>query len=134
MASKRIRASRVCAFPRLTFVMGIFVALALALIVSLAASAQDGAVVSSVSVVDLMRSCEKQDPLNLECSGYIIGVFDTLSLSGTICPPYNREGGTYQAVSVALKFLREHPERWHIHPSALLVESFKAAFPCGHRQ
>lgn len=97
-------------------------------------SAQSGTFVSSMNTVELMRACDTQNKLNLECSGYIIGVYDVLSITGAICPQRNPQGGTYQAISVALKFLKEHPESWHMHPADLLTESFKAAFPCAKQQ
>jgi len=54
-----------------------------------------------------------------------------MSLSRLICPPDNPTGGSAQAVAVALKFLNEHPERWHLAPAYLVGQSFKAAFPRG---
>jgi hypothetical protein len=86
---------------------------------------------SSVNTADIVTSCRRvSNPLLVECAGYILGVYDQLAISGLICPP-SSGGGTSQAVAVALKFLNDHPDRWHLHPAFLLAERFKEAFPCG---
>jgi len=72
--------------------------------------------------------------LRMDCAGYILGVYDQMSFSRLICPPSNPSGGTAQAVAVALKFLNDHPEQWHLAPVFLIEKSFKTAFPCGARQ
>ena len=72
--------------------------------------------------------------MRMDCAGYLMGVFDQMSISHLICPPHNPNGGTAQAVAVALKFLNEHPEQWHLAPAFLVGQSFKAAFPCGVTQ
>jgi hypothetical protein len=71
---------------------------------------------------------------SMDCAGYILGVFDQMSLSRLICPPINADGGSTQAVAIPLKFLNEHPEQWHVAPVFLVGQSFKAAFPCGARR
>lgn len=55
--------------------------------------------------------------MRLDCAGYILSVYDQLSMSGMICLQRNPDGGSSQAVAVALKFLGEHPEQWHLAPS-----------------
>jgi hypothetical protein len=70
----------------------------------------------------------------MDCAGYIMGVYDQMSLSRLICSPRNPNGGTAQAVAVALKFLNEHPEQWQLAPVYLVGQSFKAAFAGGARQ
>ena len=86
---------------------------------------------SSMTTADLLTSCRRAaNVLQLDCAGYIMGVYDQMAFSGLICPPGNPTGGTGQAVAIALKYVNDHPERWHLHPSYLLGESFKAAFPC----
>jgi hypothetical protein len=87
--------------------------------------------VSAVSTQDVMESCRRAgDQMRIECSGYILGVFDQMAFSRLICPPDNATGLTAQAVAVAMKFLNDHPERWDRHPVFLIGQSFKAAFPC----
>jgi len=58
--------------------------------------------------------------------GYIIGIFDlgdNLFWEG----PLNVTAG--QVRDVAIKYLREHPERRHEPASSLLIEAFQEAFP-----
>ena len=96
------------------------------------ADAQEEIVASSVSTTVLLESCRRAgNQMRMDCAGYIVGVYDQMSLSRLICPPRNPNGGTGQAVAVALKFLNEHPEQWHLAPVYLVGQSFKAAFPCG---
>ena len=103
------------------------------LIASQVPSVEAGQVwISTVSTTDLIDTCHgAKNTLSADCAGYIIGVFDTMSVSGLICPPPNPSGLTEQAIAVALKFLNDHPEQWHRPPVHLVGESFKAAFPCG---
>lgn len=88
--------------------------------------------VSKTSTTTLINNCNADagNELAADCAGYILGVFDALSITQLICPPANPSGLSQQAVAVGLKHLRDHPERWNLHPSFLLVESFTAAFPC----
>jgi len=57
--------------------------------------------------------------------GYIIGIFD--AYSGILAVPENviRE----QVYDIAIKFIKENPERRHEKASVLLLEAFKKAFP-----
>jgi Rap1a immunity proteins len=91
---------------------------------------------SSVSAATLIDECRKaEDPMRINCAGYILGVFDQMVFSRLICPRYNPSGLGAQAVAVALKFLNDHPERWDVSPTVLIGQSFKAAFPpCGTGQ
>jgi hypothetical protein len=92
-------------------------------------------VASTVSTTVLLEGCRRAgDQLRMDCAGYILGVYDQMSFSRLICPPSNPNGGTAQAVAVALKFLNDHPEQWHLAPFFLIGQSFKSAFPCGARQ
>src|SRR5258706_13472318 len=95
----------------------------------------DAIVASSVSTTELIESCRRAgNTMRMDCAGYMMGVYDQMSFSRLICPPRNPNGGTAQAVAVALKFLNEHPEQWHLAPVFLVGQSFKAAFPCGAGQ
>lgn len=93
-------------------------------------------VASSVTNVELIESCRRTagNTLSLSCAGYILGVFDQMSVARLICPPINPDGGSVQAVAVALKFLNDHPEKWHLAPVFVVGQSFKAAFPCSKAQ
>src|ERR1700737_1849928 len=87
-------------------------------------------IVSAVSTTALVESCRRAgDQMRADCSDYILGVFDRMSLSRLICPPENLRGISAQAVAVGLKFLNDHPEQWHHSPALLIGEGFKAAFP-----
>jgi hypothetical protein len=89
-------------------------------------------VASSVHTTELIEVCRRAgNQMRMDCAGYIMGVYDQISLSRLIWPPRNPSGGTEQAVAVALKFLNEHPEQWHMPPVYLVGQSFKAAFACG---
>jgi Rap1a immunity proteins len=105
--------------------------IALMLIASPIASPAQVVYLSSVNTADLIASCRKaENPLQLDCAGYILGVYDQMSISGSICPPSNPGGATTQAVAIAIKYLNDSPDRWHLSPAFLIGESFKAAFPC----
>ena len=98
-------------------------------------AAEEVLIVSSVNTATLIDTCRQATamghPLRMDCSGYILGVFDQMSFSGVICPPHNMDGGPAQTVAVALKALNNDPENWHRAPVYLIGQSFKAAFPCG---
>jgi hypothetical protein len=101
------------------------------LIISQVSAGADAIVASSMSTTGLIEGCRRAgETMRADCAGYILGVYDQMALSRLICPPNNPDGGSAQAVAVALRFLNEHPERWHMSPAFLLGESFKAAFPC----
>jgi hypothetical protein len=100
-----------------------------------APASEQAIALSTVSATVLVEVCRRAgDQLRMDCAGYILGVYDEMSFSRLICPPSNPNGGTAQAVAVALKFLNDHPEQWHLAPVVLIEKSFKAAFPCGARQ
>jgi hypothetical protein len=109
------------------------IAIVLLILLQASASADDLIVASSMTTSDLIESCRRAggNTLRADCAGYMLGVFDQMSLSRLICPPNNLGGGSAQAVAVALKFLNAHPEQWHLAPVFLVGQSFKAAFPCG---
>ncbi len=87
------------------------------LIVPQAPTGADAIVASSVSTTELIESCRRAgNTMRMDCAGYMMGVYDQMSFSRLICPPRNPNGGTAQAVAVALKFLNEHPEQWHLAP------------------
>jgi hypothetical protein len=87
--------------------------------------------VSSLMESQVRSAChEVANQMSTDCAGYILGVFDQMSMSRLICPPPNPHDVAAQAVAVAVKFLDDHqasPDR-----AAILAveESFKAAYPC----
>ncbi|HEV2542930.1 MAG TPA: Rap1a/Tai family immunity protein [Methylobacterium sp.] len=87
-------------------------------------------VVSSITTTALALNCqESRTSLDLDfCTGYITGAFDALSVARLICPA---EGTTTaQLLGIGRKFLNDHPELWHLHPSLVVQAGFQAAFPC----
>nr|WP_276081702.1 Rap1a/Tai family immunity protein [Methylobacterium sp. GC_Met_2] len=62
------------------------------------------------------------------CTGYIIAVFDRMSISREICP--SPGASTEQAVAVGQQFIAAHPELWDRHPAYVLELAFKPAFAC----
>src|SRR6266403_345997 len=95
-------------------IMRSLVAIVLLVVTQAPAVAQE-IVASSVSTTGLMESCHRAgNQMRMDCAGYIMGVYDQMSLARLICPPRNPNGGTGQAIAVALKFLNEHPEQWHL--------------------
>ena len=85
-------------------------------------------VVSKMTTTVLLDGCRRAgDTMRVDCAGHILGVFDQMSLSGLICPPIYADGVGGQAVAVALKFLNDHPENWHLPPVDLIGTSFKTA-------
>ncbi|WP_404372385.1 Rap1a/Tai family immunity protein [Sphingomonas sp. MMS24-J45] len=91
-------------------------------------------VVSSLESAQLARACDGRDddPSPSFCTGYILGVFDALSLAHQICPSPTK-ASTLTAIAAARKALRTHPDRWDSAPSFIVRDALKAAFPCTRR-
>jgi len=104
--------------------MFIFLAAALA-------AAEPPVVVSSLGTAQLAESCRGQDAdaAATFCTGYVIGVFDALSLSHQICPSPAR-ASTGEVAAAARKYLRTHRKKWSSAPSFVLRDALRAAFPC----
>lgn len=91
-------------------------------------------VVSSLTVTGLIEQCRGKDndaTANF-CSGYILGEFDTLSLSRQICPS-PRRASNIEVVTAARKYLRKHSDKVDVAPSFLVRDALRAAFPCKRR-
>lgn len=111
--------------------MRIFFAIALFILSQVPARAEESNfITSSMPTWAVIETCRKAGDVNrIDCSGYILGVFDAASYAGLICPP-TLQGATAQALAVALKYLNDHPQEWHHNPGQLIAQGFKAAFPC----
>jgi hypothetical protein len=87
-------------------------------------------VLSTATTVQLAQICN--DTLNALrpdfCTGYVLAVFDTLSLGRDICP--SRSVTTVQVMAVARRLLNERPDQWDLAPAHLLSARFRSAFPC----
>ena len=79
------------------------------------------------SLVQSCRAMKSELEANF-CSGFAVGVLDTLSLTYAIC--VRRDFSTPQATAIARRYLEQHPENWDQAPSKLLTDAFMAAFPC----
>ena len=88
-------------------------------------------VVSALESEQLARACSgKDDDTSASfCTGYILGVFDALSLARQICPSA-KKASTGPAIAAVRKALRTQPERWTSAPSFLVRDALKQAFPC----
>lgn len=98
---------------------------------ALLASAKPPVVVSSLTTRQLAEDCRGKDTDSAAtfCTGYIMGVFDTLSSSHQICP--SSDGvSTIDAVAAARKYLRKHPKSWGNAPSFVVRDALRTAFPC----
>lgn len=63
--------------------------------------------------------------------GYVAGAFDAF---GGVTHCVTTSGVTQrQALLIAKKYLEAHPEELHKGADTLLLEAFKAAFPCGKK-
>ena len=95
----------------------------------------------------LYDRCQKGDADGIDsltsfgqCLGYVLGVYDSAPIldaaaekrqwdgGWTACVPEGVEAG--QLTAVVKKWLRAHPEKWHVHASGLVARAFQEAFPC----
>jgi len=95
------------------------------------AAAAPPIVVSSLESAHLAEECKGKDsdPAATFCTGYIMGVFDALSLSRQICPSA-KQGFTLDAVAAVRKYLRTNPDKWSSAPSFVVRDALRAEFPC----
>jgi hypothetical protein len=64
------------------------------------------------------------------CVGYVMGISDMLSTSGTICAVQHFSAS--QMGDIVIKYLRDHPERRHYSASDEIEVALKNALPCSH--
>ena len=85
---------------------------------------------STVNGAMMAQECAKDRGMSLDsCTSYILGVADTLQMSRITCRPVS-DAATLQTVTIARRYIRDHPEKWGWHPSALIREALVKAFPC----
>jgi hypothetical protein len=102
------------------------------LMAALLAAADRPVVVSSVTTAQLLELCRGKDtdPTPNFCTGYIIAAFDTLSLSGQICPSQTR-ASNIEVVSSTRKYLRRRAKPTGTGaPSFVVRDALQQAFPC----
>ncbi|MBJ6122362.1 Rap1a/Tai family immunity protein [Sphingomonas mollis] len=95
------------------------------------AAADRPVVVSSLTTGQLVEYCRGKDtdPTSNFCTGYIIGVFDALSLSRQICPSTARSSNI-EVAAVARKYLRKQAGKTSVAPSFVIRDALRRAFPC----
>jgi Ssp1 endopeptidase immunity protein Rap1a len=106
--------------------------IALALMAA-AVSAPAPTTLSSVEAAEVVKACEGSETglaANF-CNGYIIGVFDGLSLSHQICA-VGFDASTMSAVAASRKYLADHPDEWNQRAAVLIEKALRATFPCRH--
>ena len=91
-------------------------------------------VVSALTTAQLAATCEGEgtDARATFCTGYILGVFDTLSRAHAICPAADR-ASTGAVVATTVRYLRKHRRTWTSAPSFVVRDALAAAFPCPRR-
>lgn len=96
-----------------------------------AATTPPPVVVSSLETKQLVENCRGKDtdPAATFCTGYILGVFDALSLSHEICVGPD-QSSTIKAVAAARKYLRTHRKKWSNAPAFVVRDALRASFPC----
>ena len=79
---------------------------------------------------ELHESCQRpESPASRGlCSGYIVGVADTLKNLGAFCWPRGSTRG--QVTDVVTLYLRDHPEKRHLPAYELVTAALKEKFPC----
>jgi hypothetical protein len=91
---------------------------------------------SGNDLLEIMREWENAESSNpktklqdaTEFRGYVVGVFDILDGSGTICTGDNVN--KRQVGAVVVKYLNDNPARWSDPAYILVTEALKKAFPC----
>jgi hypothetical protein len=88
-------------------------------------------VVSSLTTQQLIEHCRGKDtdPTANFCTGYILGEFDTLSLSHQICPSPTGVSNI-KALAATRKYLRTHAKKATEAPSFVVRDALRRAFPC----
>jgi len=60
--------------------------------------------------------------------GYIAGVSDAYNGWGWFCAPPNAE--LDQAVALVARYLKEHPDKWHLPGKQIVLDTLSSHFPC----
>ena len=106
--------------------------IALLALAAVVAQPSEYVTLSSLQTGDFVQQCAGT-PTDLQpnlCVGYIMGIFDALSLKHEVC--VNGTGATtLAAVAASRKYLADHPEQWNQHSIFIIQRALKATFPCG---
>ena len=89
-------------------------------------------VVSSLTTQQLLEFCEGKDsdPSANFCTGYILGEFDALSLSGDICPLPARASNVKVAAAVRKYLYARAKKTGTGAPSFVVRDALRDAYPC----
>jgi hypothetical protein len=81
----------------------------------------------------LMQDCtSKKEPWKtIYCYGYVRGIADGFISTGACLPP---QVNAQQLVEVALRYLRDHPEKRHLESSGVLIPAWGAAWLCAEEK
>jgi Rap1a immunity proteins len=84
----------------------------------------------------LMQGCSsatsKKAPWKtIYCYGYVRGIADGFISTGACLPP---QVNTQQLVEVALRYLRDHPEKRHLGSGGVLIPAWGEAWPCAEEK
>lgn len=100
-----------------------------------AAAAEPTVVVSSLTTEQLAAQCmgDDRDTHANFCTGYILGVFDTLSRAGAICPSPGK-ASTAEVIAAPRKYMRMYHKKWSAAPAFVVRDALVEKFPCGKRK
>lgn len=85
----------------------------------------------------LMQACRffpSKTESSVYCMGYISGVLDDMRVWGdlmghkNVCLPSGVEGE--QLILIAIKFMKDNPDKLHYVASSLIATAYMQAFPC----
>jgi hypothetical protein len=101
----------------------------------LAAAEPPPVVVSSLTTEQLAAQCmgSDRDTRATFCTGYILGVFDTLSRARAICPAAGK-ASTAEVIAAPRKYIRKYHKKWSAAPAFVVRDALREAFPCGKRK
>ncbi|MFC1816365.1 Rap1a/Tai family immunity protein [Thermodesulfobacteriota bacterium] len=92
--------------------------------------------IAGLKVLNNVKNLSKIEYMDAAfCAGLVQGITDSYRiyrLSKTIpssCLP-GKVINKSQATRIVVKYLREHPERLHLHESNLVIDALSEAFPC----
>jgi len=84
---------------------------------------------------ELFELCIANSTADSYCSGYIAGIEDVLVAGNAVngfkaCFPGNTSGISQNVVTIAVAYLRDHPELRLFYAPGLVAAALARAFPC----
>ncbi|MDP1028454.1 Rap1a/Tai family immunity protein [Sphingomonas sp. KR1UV-12] len=107
----------------------------LVLLLAALAAKEPPVVVSALQTPQLVQQCRGKDadPAATFCTGYILGIFDGLSLAHQICPSPTRSSNI-EVVAAVRRYLRKKGRKSDSAPSFVVRDALRASFPCKTRR